>query len=263
MADAILDARSITLTLAELSHIGDRASNQDALGSARQDDLACMVISDGAGGHEGGEIAAKTVVGAVIESFMRESSFGARALRSYIDHAIVQVADRKRAEEKLKDMSATVAAVLIDLENRSVLWAHMGDTRIYFFRRSKIYRVTKDHSLVQQFIDAGYCAADKLRSHPQRSSLFAAIGAEGDTPPEVTQEVAEIRDGDAFLICTDGFWEWITEDDMEKTLASSESAEAWLSSMNAIAAKAVSKSRDNYTAFAVWLGQPELITIIQ
>lgn len=254
----------ISLSFAQITNSGGRQTNQDALGHARQDDLACFVVSDGVGGHVGGEIASNIVVEEVLDSFLRESSFGSRALRSYVNAAIEHIALRKLENPKLQAMSATVAAVLIDQKNHCALWAHMGDTRIYLFRHRKVHRVTKDHSVVQQFIDAGYNKPEQLRTHPQRSTLYAAIGAEGDTLPDVTADIVHVNNGDAFLICTDGLWEWISEEEMEHSLAFATSAEDWLHGMSTIAEKNGSsslKARDNYTAFTIWLGEPEAVTV--
>ena len=259
MTDPVLAGSGIDLSVAQITNVGDRRCNQDMLDSACRDDLACFVVSDGAGGHEGGEVASNVVVMAVLEKFLLELSFGHHVLHSYIDYAIAKVAQRKKENDCLTNMSATVAAVLIDQKNRCALWAHMGDTRIYLFRHGTMLKATKDHSLVQQFIDAGYYKPDQLRIHPQRNVLFAAIGAEGDSHPVVTRDAFEIQDGDVFLICTDGFWEWITESEMEKTLAKTMAAEDWLATMTEIVernASAASKARDNYTAFAIWLSDP-------
>jgi serine/threonine protein phosphatase PrpC len=266
MTDALSATKSIALRSAQITNVGGRQSNQDALGSALQEDLACYVVSDGAGGHEGGEIAANIVVKAVLDSFLRDLSFSNCAIRSYVDNAIFQVARTQAEQHGLKDMSATVATILIDQKNRVALWAHMGDTRIYLFRCNKLHAMTKDHSVVQRFIDSGYCEPDQVRTHPLRSVLFAAIGAEGDPVPEITEEVVEIQDGDAFLICSDGFWEWVTEDDMEQTLARSTRVDDWLAAMSSIAEKNGSDaltSRDNYTALTIWLGEPQNKTIHQ
>jgi serine/threonine protein phosphatase PrpC len=252
----------LSLAFAQVTDAGGRVSNQDALGSAELDEMACFVVSDGVGGEVGGEVASRIIVDAVTANFQREASFGPRALRSYIDAAAAAVARHKAREPRLKEMSATVAAVLIDRSNRSALWAHLGDTRVYLFRRNKLYSVTKDHSLVQQLVDQGYCSADRLRTHPQRSALCAAVGREGDDSDDVsdvTLAAASVEAGDAFLICTDGFWEWIVEAEMEKAAAASRSAQEWLAAMCALVERnggLSSESRDNYTAFAICLERP-------
>lgn len=247
------------LETAQITAVGTRHSNQDAMMRCQQDDLTCFVMSDGAGGHEGGEIASNLVIEAIVEKFMQEASFSARALRSYIAWATVKVAQHKKLRQTLQSMSATMATVLIDQANRCALWAHLGDTRIYMFRQGKIIAITKDHSLAQRFVDAGFAQYAKIREHPQRNVLFAAIGAEGDTFPDITNEVVELRDGDAFLLCTDGFWEWVMEIEMERSLLKAASCDEWLGTMNAIAQRNVgisNRNRDNYSAFAIWLHDP-------
>lgn len=245
--------------IAQITSAGGRAANQDALNHALQDNLACFVVSDGVGGAEGGEVAARIVVEAIVDSFLDESSFGARALQCYVDAAITTVRRRKTENERLRNMSATAATVLIDLQNHCALWAHMGDTRIYLFRHGRILQATKDHSVVQQFVAAGYCTPDQLRVHPKRSTLLAAVGAEGDGLPEVTQASTTVEAGDAFLICTDGFWEWITELEMEAAASGAESAEAWLQSMKATVERkglASVAPPDNFSAYTVCLTLP-------
>lgn len=254
-----MQAPQIQLETAQITAVGTRAQNQDSITTCSQDGLSCFVISDGTGGHFGGEVAAALVSSAIEEKFMQEASFSARALRSYVDWAISKVAENKKKHQEQQNMSATMAALLIDQTNRRALWAHLGDTRIYMFRRNKVHRVTKDHSLAQRFVDAGYAEYAQLRTHPQRSILFAAIGAEGDTLPEITQEALALQDGDAFLLCTDGFWEWVVETEMEMSLRMAKNCREWLNMMNTIAeinVGATNKDRDNFSAFTIWLRDP-------
>ena len=246
--------QGLALQFAELTDVGGRAANQDALASVQRDDVACFVISDGAGGHIGGEVASKLVVDAIIESFLREQSFSQRALQSYLDQAIRQVA-HGRQDARVADMSATVAVVMIDQCNACALWGHLGDTRVYLFRAGQLMQVTKDHSLVQQFVDAGYVAADQMRNHPQRSVLFAAIGPDDANPPVITPTAVPLLAGDAMLICTDGLWEWLSEADMLSSLTDSDDARVWLGAMAelAVANSAGSpRQRDNFSAQAIW-----------
>ncbi|MES2299875.1 MAG: PP2C family serine/threonine-protein phosphatase [Pseudomonadota bacterium] len=261
MADTWPPARlaPIMLSWAKLSAVGMRASNEDAMGEAQQDDMMCFVMSDGAGGHECGEIASALVVDAVLHEFLGESSFSEHAVLAYVEKAIAEVARNKQLTPRQNDMSATVATLLIDQSNHQALWAHLGDTRIYWFRDSRLMEVSKDHSVAQQFIDAGYGQPERLREHPQRNMLFAAVGAEGDTPVAVRAQSVPIGAGDAFLICTDGFWEWVLEADMEQTLAEAATSEQWLDAMSKVAdanTSATEKLRDNYSAIAIWVHAP-------
>lgn len=253
------DRAPVALTWASISALGMRESNQDAIGDARKGGVACFVVADGAGGHAAGEIASRIAVESVIGNFVAEPVFGAAALQSGVDHANASVARDKQQSPERHDMSTTLAVLLLDEQAARAVWAHLGDTRIYLFRDGRLLCVSKDHSLTQQLIEAGYASTSQLRTHPQRNILYAALGAGGDTPPVVSAEI-DVRGGDAFLVCTDGLWEWVVEDDMERSLRAANGPEEWLAALCTTAqthAGATRKVRDNYSAYAVMLGVAE------
>lgn len=244
----------IGLSWTRINEIGKRATNQDTIGEAYFDQLACFVLADGAGGHEGGEVASRVVVDAILTCFQDQPAFGPDALLSYAACASADVAKRKQAEPRYADMSTTVAALLIDLARGQALWAHLGDSRVYLFRNARLHAMSKDHSLTQQLIDAGYARAEQLRVHPQRNILFAAIGAEGDTAVELSAGASVLLPGDALLMCSDGLWEWVVEADMERTLAAATSPDQWVAAMCRLADDNIlntGKVRDNYSAYAI------------
>ena len=251
-------ALNINLSWSTVSASGMRPPNEDALAEGQCDNMVCFVMADGAGGHARGDVAARTVVETVRRRFLREAEFSPQALHRYIDAARSAVALGKRQPGQ-HDMSATVALVLIDQRQRRALWSHLGDTRIYLFRRGRARQLTKDHSVAQQFVDAGYVAPEQLRGHPQRHLLFAAIGADHVMPVEAGGDALAVEHGDAMLICTDGFWEWVLEADMEACLAASATSADWLTAMCAIGhrnAHAAARPRDNFSACAICLSEP-------
>jgi serine/threonine protein phosphatase PrpC len=253
-AHHMLDQAAVKLSWAQASETGMRETNQDAIGAARNGDLACFVIADGTGGHHGGEVASRMVVDTVLGAFCAAPAFGAAALLSYIADAGAKVANAKRADPRLSDMSTTVAALLVDQHSARAVWAHLGDTRIYLFRAGRLHAVTKDHSLTQQLIDAGYVAHDQLRAHPQRNVLLAAVGAEGEATVTASDDAIALQAGDALLACSDGLWEWVDESAMEQTLSATARSEDWLAAMCKAADAAVlaaGKVRDNYSVYAI------------
>ncbi len=250
------EATPIRLHWTRLCQIGARATNQDALGQANDQRHACFVLADGAGGHAGGEVASNTVVNCVLGAFKAAPGGGATVLRSYCQHAIGVLADAQQQDARHKDMSTTLCAVLIDCASGDAHWLHLGDSRIYLFRAGRLLSVTKDHSVTQQFIDAGLAQAGQLRQHAQRNLLFAAVGAQGDTP--LAEHGVTLLPGDALLLCSDGLWEWVLEAQMEATLAGAADSGAWMQAMCDIADAATgataaggAKARDNYSAYAI------------
>jgi serine/threonine protein phosphatase PrpC len=259
----MLDRAAIKLSWAQASETGMRETNQDAIGAARNGELACFVIADGTGGHHGGEVASRMVVDAVLGAFCAAPAFGAAALLSYLADAGARVANAKRADPQLSDMSTTVAALMVDQHSARAVWAHLGDSRVYLFRGGRLHAVTKDHSLTQQLIDAGYVAHDQLRVHPQRNILLAAVGAEGDVALTASDDGIALQAGDALLACSDGLWEWVDEDDMEQSLSATARSEDWLAAMCKTADAAVlaaGKVRDNYSVYAIRVHQQETAT---
>jgi PPM family protein phosphatase len=173
------------------------------------------------------------------------------------------IAEAKAQNPDAPQMSATVTALLIDSGQDQALWGHIGDTRLYLFRRGRAHRLTQDHSVAQSLIDAGYASDEDTRKHPQRSVLYGALGMSGDAEPNIPVHALAIEEGDAFLICSDGLWEPIFEQDMERALAKAEGPEQWLVSMGHTVAQRTSERHDNYTGVAVWVGSPHDFTVTQ
>lgn len=250
----------LTLRYAAVTNVGGRANNEDAYRICVLNARACFVVSDGVGGENGGEIASQAIVDTVVTHFEQQQAASDAALLACLDAAKAVVARLQATDAALKKMSATVAMLLLDCERGEAQWGHLGDSRIYQFRDQKIHRVTKDHSAVQQLVEAGYCTADQLRTHPLRSSLLGAIGVPDGEGADAAQETSAFASGDAFLLCTDGFWEWIEETQMESALQEAPSVERWLDALEKIAGENALSSpapRDNYTAIAIWIDNPE------
>lgn len=253
----------MTLEVASLSSPGGRQANEDAYKMSARGPLACFAVSDGVGGEVGGELAARAVVETIVAGFDTDPAVNEHALARYLDFAKAEVVHQQSADPILKNMSATVAVALIDCAHARVHWGHLGDTRIYQFRDGRVHRMTKDHSAVQQLVDAGLCAAEKIRSHPLRSSLLGAIGITDEGVVDIAYSSECLEKGDALLLCTDGFWEWITESEMGTSLRDASSAADWLSAMDHIAkhnsslSRDLRQPRDNYTAIAILVADQE------
>jgi PPM family protein phosphatase len=154
-------------------------------------------------------------------------------------------------------MSSTVVILCLESEGRKAYWTHVGDSRLFHFRRGIGTQLTKDHSVLQSFEDAGVVLPGSAK--PDRSVLYAAIGAEGDL--KLVVDSKEVLDGDAFLMCTDGVWDTVPVLEMENLLQEATTVEEWVRSVTDRVEQEHRESQDNYTALGVWLGSPEQTTI--
>jgi len=238
---------------AMLSKSGGRRYNEDACDFWQQGSVGCWVVCDGAGGHEGGAVAAKLAVDTIGEAFKRAPQFGASSLNHLLGAANRAVLSERGASARFVNMRTTVSVLLADLRSGYALWGYAGDTRVYFFRRGRIMAHTRDHSVVQSLVDGGYLQQDELRRHPNRSALLTALGEEDHFAPGVLSQQLPVLPGDAFLICTDGLWEHVIEGQMEQSLARASSPEEWAQALERNVLRSAPKGHDNYSLIGVWL----------
>ena len=245
-----------------LSKPGGRTVNQDAYGVWSNSSACFCVISDGAGGHPGGEVASKLAVKQVLNWFYKTPELGAEALAAALKAANDAIVDEQRRSLQISDMRATVLVLAVDTVQAVARWGHIGDTRLYCFRHQRIVVQTRDHSVVQNMVEAGYLEPCNLRTAPSRNALLAALGDADNFEPSIEATAFSIRDGDIFLLCTDGFWEYIEEPAMEHMLASAQSPEAWLQKLESHVIRNGRADQDNYSALVISCTGPDEHTLM-
>lgn len=228
---------------------GDRKINEDRVGAAFHDEACCFVVADGLGGHGGGETAAQTAVDTVCVQFVENGfhdHFFERAF-SAAQEAILQKQERIGAHSQMK---TTLVVLVIDRDK--AYWAHVGDSRLYFFRGGKLRTRTLDHSVPQMLALSGDISEAYIRHHPDRSRLLRVMGVRGESPRYEAAGPVLLSGNMDFLMCTDGFWELICEDKMAAALKQTRTCEEWLEHMHAIVEENGAEcDRDNCTALAV------------
>ena len=156
---------------------------------------------------------------------------------------------RSNAAKKMK-----TTAVCLVTDRRNAYIGHVGDSRLYVFQHDKVSFRTKDHSIVQMMASMGEIRDEEIRNHPDRNTLLRVMGIEWEKPQYEIEPVIPLRKCQAFLLCSDGFWELITEDQMCNMLSESKSASRWLDSMVRIVKEnGKDKEMDNNSAIAVWV----------
>jgi serine/threonine protein phosphatase PrpC len=198
-------------TIFQDSRLGDRKGNEDRVGYSYSRDVLLMVIADGMGGHERGEVAAELAVTEITRRFQQEAR---NRLRRPFEFLVSAIQSAHRAivshavEHNLLECPRTTCVACI-VQNGRAFWAHAGDSRLYILRRGALIAATSDHSKVQQMIDAGEITPEGAAKHPDRNKIFSCLG--GVVPPMIDtgQDVA-LEVGDTVMLCTDGFWSQIS-----------------------------------------------------
>lgn len=230
---------------------GGREYNEDAIAVRRADEQGkrgmCAVLADGLGGHGGGDVASRTAADLIVNAWV--PGMGEEDMRSIFEQANKAVRDLHATEH---DMRTTATAITIC--RQQVVWANAGDSRLYHFQKGKLAWQTTDHSVSQMAVMLGQIEADEIRSSEDRARLLKALGQDGDLNPDVG--TLTMGDGEhAFLLCSDGFWEYVLESDMEATLRMSRSPSDWLRRMREIHTQKRSDDCDNNSAMAIWVNE--------
>jgi serine/threonine protein phosphatase PrpC len=190
------DADPVPFLSASRTHVGlVRMVNEDRVLDCPQHGL--WAVADGMGGHFAGDIAAEAAI-AALQQLTQAGSIGAAeveaALRS-VDERL-----RRRARNGARLSGATIVVLLANSDHATILWA--GDCRAYRLRHGRLEQLTRDHSVVQELLDAGAIDLDQASRHPQAHIVTRALGA-GDTL-RLDRISTDFATGDIYLLCSDG-----------------------------------------------------------
>ncbi len=199
-----------------------RSSNQDSYAVGElPDGGAWAVVCDGMGGYAGGNIASSVAVDVISEN-IKENFRGTMSLSSVknmltgaIDSANASILRRAAKDEKLKGMGTTVVVVVCYGGNAVV--SHVGDSRCYLISDGNLTQITRDHSLVQELVDAGCITDAEAHTHPNKNIITRALGI-ADTV-EIDFSQVKFDEGDMLLLCTDGLTNHVSDEEITKCIS--------------------------------------------
>jgi PPM family protein phosphatase len=191
------------IEVAVLSDIGrKRTTNQDAhreLLGARGDRL--LILADGMGGHNGGEIASELACEAIQRAFDRGDADPPALLRHAFRVAHARIRQRADSQPELYGMGTTGVALWLDTQAHGWI-AHVGDSRAYRLRDGQLELLTADHSVVAEMLRRGLLSPAQAQDHPRRNELFRSIG--GGDELQIDLQQVDVRPADRYLLCSDG-----------------------------------------------------------
>lgn len=239
------------LTTAVYTDVGCREVNEDTAAAFTNGTTTCCVLCDGLGGHGMGDTASQLAV-KVFESQLQNGLKTDRFLSETFQAAQDILLTEQAARNAKMKMKTTCAALIAD--EKKVYIGHIGDSRLYVFYKNSVRTRTLDHSIPQMLALSGEIKESDIRNHPDRSTILRVLGIDWDEPMYQLMKPIPLRKCQAFLLCSDGFWELIEEPDMCRLLETSATPEQWLSEMAKIVKKnGQGKNMDNNTAVAAWV----------
>ncbi|WP_426190477.1 PP2C family protein-serine/threonine phosphatase [Massilia sp. DWR3-1-1] len=240
------------------SQIGGRKVNQDRMGYSFTREALLLVLADGMGGHVRGEVAATIMLQTMSTLFQQQATPYVKKPERFLEEAFLaghHAIHRYRTVHALPETPrTTVVACLI--QHNTAIWAHCGDSRLYWMRRGQILGRTRDHSHIEHLIERGLAAPSERATHPDRNKLYNCIGAASLPRIEVGRQ-ARLLPGDVVLLCSDGLWGSVSDADITHRLATQTIVRA-IPELVETAVSVAGPGGDNTTALAImWQGSLE------
>jgi protein phosphatase len=237
------------------SHIGGRKVNQDRMGYSYTREALLLVLADGMGGHQRGEVAASIALQTMSTLFRDQANPYVKRPERFLEDAFEQAHEAIQRYAREHGMSenprTTIVACLV--QHNCAVWAHCGDSRLYWLRRGQILARTRDHSHIEHLIAKGLADPSERNSHPDRNKIYSCLGA--STPPKVElSRQSSLEPGDVLLLCSDGLWGILPDTEIVHQLSTHTIVQA-VPDMIGMATAIAGPRGDNTTALAIqWQG---------
>lgn len=226
-----------------------RKGNEDNLYADANEYRGLFIVADGMGGHAAGEVASQMAVDLIARELADLNDLTAadahQRVASTLRLANRQVFQRTMTEIEKTGMGSTASALL--LSDTRYLIGHVGDSRIYLVRDGRMEQLTRDHSLVQEQVDAGIITAEQARHHPQSNVITCCIGMSSEIEPDIID--GDTKVGDVFLLASDGLTGMVEDRRLQQLLQSRAAPERIVNAMIADANN--NGGIDNITAIVV------------
>ena len=241
----VLDSFSYTCT-------GGREYNQDTVGISESSSGAVYVVADGLGGHLHGEMASKCAVDTFLEAELPQSAELASWLEEQITLANQSILS---LQEQYGNMKTTVSSLII--QDDRAAWAHVGDSRLYYLHGKTIEAFTQDHSVAYKKYLSGEISREEIGSDVDQSSLLRTLGNPTRCKPVFGEPGHPIEANDGFLLCSDGFWEYVLDDEILVDYLKADCAQTWAELLLLRVMERIDAGNDNLSVITVMVKEDQ------
>jgi protein phosphatase len=208
---------NVTFTYAGRTDVGVlRSGNEDSYLIVPEQGL--FIVADGMGGHAAGEVASEMAVKIIARELGQIKDVSdlelAERMRRAIQAANAAIFERTLREQEKRGMGTTTTALV--LNGARYLIGQVGDSRAYLLREGILLQLTKDHSYVQEQVDAGYLTPEQARTHPYSNVITRCVGANAEVSPDIYLGV--LKAGDLYLLASDGLTGMLEDEDLGRVL---------------------------------------------
>ena len=205
--------------VAKTTRLGNRVVNEDRIGIAENKHAVLLVMADGMGGYRGGQIASKAMVNRMLRQFHRSqlpATDPAAFLKDLISDAHLAVL--RAGSEQYPPIEPRTTCVVCLIQEGSAWWAHVGDSRLYFFRGGRPFFRTTDHSKIEEMRRKGKLSDEEMENHPQKHLVTRCVGYQKHPPIPTVSDEMPLEKYDMILLCSDGLWGPLSENELAETL---------------------------------------------
>jgi serine/threonine protein phosphatase PrpC len=245
----------VKYAIVQESRVGARRMNQDRVAYWRTPEALLLVVADGMGGHLHGEVAANLAADHFGATFQREAKPRLADPTEFLAQAVAAAHAQILGEAQKRGLAEPPRTVIVAcvVQGGEAYWTHVGDCRLYLFRKGRVLARTRDHTRVQQLVDEGRIREEAIVSHPERNRLLQCLGGFQPPRPDIASKTALEKD-DIVLLCSDGFWGPLTQRQMLNALLARELKEA-VPELVTLAEARAGHECDNVSVLAVTWGE--------
>ena len=178
------------------------------------------LVADGMGGHSSGEVASRMAVEVITRTYYEDGGEPQSALKKAFREANRAIHKTAEKDDTKTGMGTTCTALV--LQNGTAISAHVGDSRLYLVREGSIYLMTEDHSAVMEMVKAGLISLEQARHHPDKNVILRAMGSHAEVEVTTWQEPFPVKAGDRFLLCSDGLYDLVEDEEIKRIVESEE-----------------------------------------